>query len=82
MKLLVPVESEKPLVPPVNVKALKVALVTPLPMVTLNVTPVEAGTGTVVPVGMLTLAVPPVGVTDGTSVTEPWKLLFGVTVTT
>jgi hypothetical protein len=81
VKLLVPVESLKPFVPPVEVAALNATPVTPLPTVTLNVTGVEPLTGTVVPVELLMVAVPPVGVIEGTKVTEPWKPLFGLIVT-
>jgi len=81
VKVLAPVASLKPFVPPVEVAALKATLVTPLPMVTLNVTGVEPLTCTVVPVELVMEAVPPVGVIEGTSVTDPWKLLFGLMVT-
>jgi len=79
LTVLLEVESEKP---PVLVEALKIRLVTPLPIVTLKVTGVETLTGTVIPVGEVMLAVPPVGATEGVRVTDPLKPLFGVIVTT
>jgi hypothetical protein len=78
VKLLVPVARENA---PVELAALRATPVTPLPMVTLNVTGVEPLTGTAIPVELLMVAVPPVGVIEGTKVTDPWKPLFGLMVT-